>query len=269
MKTTIMALIAFLLASFSASSQSTTFKKELKEVKKVLIEQIPGTNLIKQSEDNLLRIETDREVPAVNDKRAEGLKPVQGNIDNTGMGLSLLQSGTNITLTASAQFDNGHHYTLYIPRKVEISVNYSSPFSGKKIEIHGLSNPIEIKTLAADVKFEAITGPAVFHSISGNIEGIFSTLSQEAPSSITSVSGIIDIGLPRSTKAGLSLKSISGKIYTGFDIKLKQAASSKDQRAKGLPQIGGMGNETEGTINGGGVSLSLQSISGNIYLRDK
>jgi hypothetical protein len=268
MKTTIIVVIAFLVGSYSAQSQSQ-FEKELKDVKKVLIEQIPGTILIKQSTDSFIRIETDREVPKVSDKRAEGLKPLNSSVDNTGLGLALLQSGSNVTLTASSQFDNDYHYTIYIPQDIEVSANFSSPFAGKEIEIQGLSNALEVKTLAADVKFESITGPTVFHSISGDIEGSFSTLSQEAPSSITSVSGLIDIAMPSSTGADLSLKSISGKIYTGFDIKLKKEASANDGRAKGLPQIGGMGNETEGSINGGGVSLSLQSISGNIYLRNK
>ncbi|PWE01011.1 DUF4097 family beta strand repeat-containing protein [Marinilabilia rubra] len=268
MKTTIIVAIAFLVASYSAQSQSY-FEKELKDVRKILIEQIPGTILIKQSEDNSIRIETDREVPKEEDERAEGLRPVNGNIDNTGLGLSLLQSGTNITLTASFQFDNDYHYTVHIPGNLAVSANYTSPFAGKEIDIQSLSNAIEVKTLAADVKFEAITGPAVFHSISGDIEGTFSALSQEAPSSITSVSGLIDIALPPSTGANISLKSITGKIYTGFDITLKKQASASDGRAKGLPQIGGMASETEGSINGGGVNLSIQNISGNIYLRDK
>jgi len=268
MKTTIIIVIAYLVASFSAQSQSH-FEKELNDIKKILIEQIPGTILIMQSKDNYIRIKTDKEVPKVTDERAKGLKPVNSNIDNTGLGLALLQSGSNITLMASSQINNDYNYTIYIPQEVEVSANYTSPFGGKKIEIHDLSNPIEVKTLSANVKFEQITGPAVFHSISGDIEGTFSTLSQESPSSITSVSGIIDVALPPSTGANLSLKSISGEIYTGFDIKLKKEASAKKGRAKGLPQIGGMGNETKGSINEGGVNLDLQSISGNIYLRDK
>jgi lia operon protein LiaG len=273
MKTIILAIIAFFLTNYLCQGQAK-FEKEIQDVKKILIESIPGTILLKQSTNNILRIESDKinnNKPPIEDERAKGLKPLNSNFDNTGLGLGLVKSGNNITISGNSLFgkEKDGNYTIYLPAQTDISVNYASPFSGDLVKIEDLSNPIEVKTLAADISFANITGPAVFHSISGNIEGVFGTVNQEAPSSFTCVSGFIDIALPSSTGIDVNLKSISGKIYSGFDIKRKEETVNKDKKASGMNQIGGMIQQTEGLINEGGVKLSLLSISGNIYIRQK
>jgi lia operon protein LiaG len=268
MKTIIFISLAFWLAIQVGQAQKH-YEKGISNVKKVLIEKIPGKLLIKQSTDNLFRIETDKKPEPVEDDRAEGLKPVTGNYDNTGLGLALIQAGSNVTISGPNKFEVNGNYTIYLPPNVEVSVDFANPFSGESVEITGLSNPIEAKTLFGKIKFSNITGPAVFHSISGDIEGSFSTFSQEAPSSITSVSGLIDIALPNATPAEVSLVSVSGKIYTGFDIEREKSEKKDDGRAKNLSQISGIGQRTNGNINGGGTRLMIQSISGNIYLRNK
>jgi hypothetical protein len=273
MKTVILAIIAFLLTNYICQAQAK-FEKEIQDVKKIFIESIPGTILLKQSPNNILRIESDRikdNKPPVEDERAKGLKPLNSNIDNTGLGLGFVKSGNNITISGNSLLgkEKDGNYTIYLPAQTDISVNYASPFSGDLVKMENLSNPIDVKTLSADITFTNITGPAIFHSISGNIEGIFSTVNQEAPSSFSCVSGFIDIALPPSTNADISLKSISGKIYSGFDIKRKEEPKNKDKRASGMYQIGGIAQKADGLINEGGVKLSLLSISGNIYIRQK
>lgn len=268
MKTIIIAFVTVWMVCQTGQTQ-THYEKEIADVKKVLIENIPGKLIIKQSTDYLFRIEAYKQPEIVEDKRAKGLSPVSGNYDNTDLGLALIQSGSNVTISGPNQFDNDGDYTLFIPGDVAVSVDLTNPFSGNQVEIKGLNNPLEVKTIGGQIKFSDISGPAIFHSISGDIEGSFSTLSQKAPSSITCVSGLIDIALPDDTPAELSLMSVSGKIYSDFKIEKEASEKNKDSRAKIFFESTGMGHKTNGKINGGGTKLILQSISGNIYIRNK
>lgn len=269
MKHTILIIIIFWLAWQTGLSQNQ-YETKIPNIRKVLIEKIPGTLLIKQSQNNVFKIETDKEPSAmVEDERARGLKPVTSSYDNTGLGLALIQSGSNVTISGPNQFDATGNYTIFLPPEVEVSVDLTNPFSGQFVDIRGLKNSLEVKTLSGDIKFSNITGPTVFHSISGNIEGSFSDLNQEAPSSIISISGLIDVAMPSNTKAEVKLMSVSGKIYSGFEIEKEKPNKNKDPRARDLAQISGIGQKTSGKINGGGTSLILQSISGNIYFRNK
>ena len=53
------------------------------------------------------------------------------------------------------------------------------------------------------------------------------------------------------------MKSINGEVYTDFDITMP----SKD----GMKRMSG--RKLTGTINGGGVEISLNAINDDIYLR--
>ncbi len=269
MRTKLLVIIAFLLSFWMVKGQKPDFQMETTGIKKILIEQIPGKLMLENTKGTLLRIVSDQVPPATeNDDRAEGLKPLSGgSLDNTGLGLEVQKAGDNITITGSL---NKHHnndarYTIFIPENMSVSVDYASPFGGEEIRLKGLSGPIEIRTLSANILFSDINGPALFHSISGNIEGSFGKFSQEAPTSIYTVSGIIDVAFPPKTAMDLITQTISGQVYTGFEMEVTKPV--KKEKEKELPRINIPGGITRGTINGGGVKLSLQSISGNIYLR--
>ena len=124
-----------------------------------------------------------------------------------------------------------------------------------------LSGDLEIRTTSSDVILEGVTGPVVANSVSGNIEIVFSTVNQQKPCAITVVSGDADITLPAQTPANLKLASVSGEVYTNFDISLKG-----DEENQGLRRLG-MGRPIEGTINKGGVALQVKTVSGDIFLR--
>lgn len=68
------------------------------------------------------------------------------------------------------------------------------------------------------------------------------------------ISGFIDVGVPAGKKADLEFKTISGNIYTNHDIALDGEKAM-------------VGEEISKKINGGGVPINLETISGNIYFR--
>jgi hypothetical protein len=70
-----------------------------------------------------------------------------------------------------------------------------------------------------------------------------------------SISGFIDLGIPSDKQADLELKTITGTIYS--DLKL---ASNSDKRVVEL--------KLKDKFNGGGAPINLETISGDIFLRN-
>lgn len=91
-------------------------------------------------------------------------------------------------------------------------------------------------------------------SISGNIE----LINIAGPIRAKSISGFVDLSWPGGQPALVDLKTISGEVYT--DIDDLQLLNKKDH----IPLVG---YKINGKIAGGGPRVSLESISGNIYLR--
>ncbi|HET6528184.1 MAG TPA: DUF4097 family beta strand repeat-containing protein [Balneolaceae bacterium] len=190
-------------------------------------------------------------------ERADGLRPLYGaGVDNTGIGLSVEEE--NGVLKVVQATSNDGEFIVKVPNKVRIMVEEMSWASGD-ISISNHNGEIEIQSKTGDIKLENITGPVIASSTSGDVDIVFSEVSSTTPSSISLVSGYIDVTMPASTKADLYLSSISGEIYTNLDIEIKGEEEN-------MMRLAG-GRNIEGTLNGGGAEISLKTISGDIYLR--
>lgn len=191
-------------------------------------------------------------------KRAEGLHPLYGGgEDNTGIGLSVEEDSGVLKIVQASS--NGGDFVVKIPNKVRISIEQVNWADGGDISVKNHAGEIEIKSKTSDINLQNVTGPVIASSTSGDADITFSRVSTANPTSISLVSGYIDITMPASTKANLKLSSISGEIYTNMDIATK--GDKKD-----MMRLGG-GRKIEGLLNGGGVEMDLKSISGDIYLR--
>ncbi|WKN42891.1 DUF4097 family beta strand repeat-containing protein [Tunicatimonas pelagia] len=193
-------------------------------------------------------------------KRADGLRPLYSSgTDNSGIGLSINEENGKVTVLKVGR--NDVDYSFKIPKNTTVVIEEVN-HAGGDIEMKNLSGEIEVKTTNSDVRLEDISGPVVANSVSGDIDVIFNTVNQQKPTSITIVSGDVDITLPSQTAANLKLGSVSGEVYTDFDIALDQSQAGE----VGLVRMS-MGQPIKGTINNGGVDMQVKTVSGNIYLR--
>ncbi len=103
-------------------------------------------------------------------------------------------------------------------------------------------------TLPADVALRVYT-----YSGNVDVEGLTNTI--EA----TSLSGFVDVAWPAGKGAELSLKTITGEVYTDQDI-----AFSTAQRPHPI-----VGYQMRGTLNGSGPLVKLESISNDVYFRKR
>lgn len=92
------------------------------------------------------------------------------------------------------------------------------------------------------------------NSISGDIEvkSMTNTLTLET------ISGFVDVNLDAKGKYDLRCSTISGSIYT--DLKLDKNAYPKQDI---------VGSKLNTSINGGGKSIKLKSISGDLFIRKR
>lgn len=190
-------------------------------------------------------------------EKAKGLKPLSGGgPENTGIGLNVTQEGNRISISGAHREADDAEYMISIPKGVKLKIDYSSWQGGDAI-ITGMENEVEAKSQVGDLRFINVTGPIVAHTLSSDLEVIFTSLSQVSPSSITSTSGDIDVTLPSETKGTFRMATVSGGVYTDLDFDLGENANTRRM----------MGQSATGKLNGGGVEVSLKTVSGDIYVR--
>lgn len=190
-------------------------------------------------------------------ERAKGLKPLYGGgTDNTGIGLSVEEENGVLKIVQASS--RSGEFVVKVPNNVRLMIEEAN-WGGGTIDVRNHAGEIEIKSKVGDINLENITGPVIANSTSGDLNIVFSEVSTANPTSVSLISGYIDVTMPEDTQADLSVSSISGEIYTDLNIQLQ--GEEDDMR-----RLGG-GRNIEGTLNGGGTSMSFKTISGDIYLR--
>ncbi|GAB3202935.1 hypothetical protein GCM10027293_30770 [Pontibacter aydingkolensis] len=96
----------------------------------------------------------------------------------------------------------------------------------------------------ADLTVETINGNIEIRGVTG-------------PVAAKSINGFVDMNWAAKKGAGVSLKTITGEVYSDLDI----AFTNKKEEA---PMVG---YQLKGNVSGGGTDIKLESISNNVYLR--
>ncbi len=123
------------------------------------------------------------------------------------------------------------YYEVIIPKNVQLNI---SSISGD-VEIDEFIGPLNIKLISGDAEINKISGSLYAKSISG----------------------FVDLSLASDQKVDLRMKTVTGEIYTNLEIDFDKYGNKH----------GYVGSKVSGSINGGGTSIELESVSGNIYLR--
>lgn len=265
MKKVIVFVALFVAPLLLLSQEVTKFEYTPKVKKQIEIDDLIGKIAFKNSGSNAIVIESDYSMEKP--ERAEGLKPLGAVEDNTELGLNITEENGVVKINGATKKVKDFEYTISVPEGIAVRIDYSSPFASDDIEINQYKGSMEIKTLNASVKLMNSSGPFTVNSISGDVEAVFSNLDPDEPSSLASVSGLIDVSLPGSLKANIDLSSITGDIYNNLELS-PVSKKDKDERAEGMEEIKHSGGN-EFLLNGGGQKLLLKSVSGNIYLRKK
>ena len=258
-------LMTVFVLPFLVFGQGNRFENTPKVKNRVEIQNLLGEIFVKNTSGNAIVIESD--IKLEKPERADGLKLLGALEDNTELGVNVNEENGIVYISGISKQVRDYKYTISIPQGIAVSIDYNSPFANGDIKIDSYKGSLEINTLSANVNLTGCTGPFAVNSISGNVEVIFSNLSQDEPTSLASVSGLIDVSIPAGDKATIEVNTITGNVYNNLDLK-SQGKAKKDDRSDGLGAIKYEGKNSY-TLNEGGQKLYLKSVSGNIYLRKK
>ncbi|WP_400190185.1 DUF4097 family beta strand repeat-containing protein [Hymenobacter sp. B81] len=188
-------------------------------------------------------------------KRAEGLRAVYNSADdNTRLGLSVTQKDQVVRIVQASRKDAD--YVIRVPRSASVVFNQSN-FNGGSVEVRDLDGNVELNLKNGDAKLLNMGGGVVANTVSGSITVRYADLSK-APSAISSVSGDVDVTMRPASRATLQLRSITGEVYTDFDLNVGKTEGN-------MRRVGGQ--LVQGTVNGGGTQVALQSVSGDVFVR--
>lgn len=196
--------------------------------------------------------------------RAAGLKPLTASAsDNTGIGLVVEKDNDHFSVLKISKNARNNSYKFWIPNKANLAIHDIHAEVNTTYLVENFKGETEIMALNSQVQMKNISGPVVANATNGNVEVVFTTLTPNKPNSILSVNGYVDVTLPEDTKADLELNTVNGEAYTDWEIEVDKDASSA------MPM--GVSNmnmfNIAGSINGGGIPISIQSVNGDIYLR--
>lgn len=190
-------------------------------------------------------------------EKAKGLKPVfAGGEDNTGIGVAMDKSNSSINLTCILAITQREDYKIKVPRGMSIKV-HGNCGGGGDVTVSNMTGEVEVSNCNG-IELKNCTGPVVLSTISGSINLKLGNLPKERSVSIACISGDIDISLAPTAGVDLQMHTVSGSIYTDFDLASKDKGDMK--------RVGGNSNIST-QLNGGGAKLNLANVSGNIYLR--
>lgn len=257
-------VIAAIVLPMITLGQMKKYEYTPKTKSKVEIHNVLGDVTLQNTTGNAIIIESDINVDAPD--RAKGLKLLGVMEDNTELGVNVGEENGIVMIEGAVKQVKDHQYKISIPAGMAVNLDYNSPFSRNELTIDNFKGSLEVNTLHANVKVTNSTGPFAINTISGNLEVDFSNINQEAPTSLASVSGIVDVTIPAGEKASLQINTISGNIYNNLDLKSKKEPET-DKRAAGMRSLRNDLNEF--TLNGGGQKVYLKSVSGNIYLHKR
>ena len=175
----------------------------------------------------------------------------------TAGGGFVVDEENNVVSIRSNRFDSTN-LSIQVPTRTNLQIE--STIGG--IDIGGIDGDIEVTSMNDNITLTNIAGSVVAHSQNGDLHVTMTRVTQGKPMAFSSVNGNVDVTLPASTGANLSMSTINGDVYTDFDIEIEIQGDGR------IFQPNFPGQNITGTINGGGPVFELQTVNGSIFVRN-
>jgi DUF4097 and DUF4098 domain-containing protein YvlB len=137
------------------------------------------------------------------------------------------------------------------------------------INVDGVNGEVEVHTSNGEVKLNNISGTVTADSQNGAIRVSMDHVDNSKPLAFSTLNGMVDLTFPADLKADLTVKSNHGAVYSDFDVTLGGSRAVTERNGgNGRYQIR-IDNTIRGSINGGGVDLTIHTLNGAVYIRKK
>jgi DUF4097 and DUF4098 domain-containing protein YvlB len=138
------------------------------------------------------------------------------------------------------------------------------------INVDGVHGEVEVHTLNGHLTLNSISGTVTADSQNGPIKVSMDSVDGSKPLAFSTLNGVVDLTLPADLKADLTVKSSHGPVYSDFDVTLggSRAVTERNGSSDGRYRIR-IDSTIRGSINGGGVDLTIHTLNGGVYIRKK
>jgi DUF4097 and DUF4098 domain-containing protein YvlB len=158
------------------------------------------------------------------------------------------------------------HYYLQVPVQTALELETTNGL----VRVRGTMGAVHATTTNGNIEVAGVIGPVETHSTNGGIEvrGASGSLTAETTNgailaevksvdprgtvSAETTNGSVQVFLPGPVKADLSAETTNGRVTVSFPVSGSEVMTTKSVR---------------GTINGGGVEVSLSTTNGDISVR--
>lgn len=182
---------------------------------------------------------------------SDGLKRISVDIQPQGDQLRVKTHYARRGLFDFNQSDEGSvDYALHMPASIALDiVNVSG-----NVSVHGIHNDVTVHGVSGDIDATAIAGGLDAATTSGAVHASLASLPSGQTVRLGTVSGSVDLTIPKNTPARIDAGSVSGDFSSNFHL----PAGEKT-----------VGSKVLGDINGGGEEIKLSTVSGDIRLTGK
>jgi DUF4097 and DUF4098 domain-containing protein YvlB len=177
-------------------------------------------------------------------------------IGDSTRGLEVVQDGDVITV--HDRYGNG---AVFLTVPVDTSLKLHTLSGG--IDVEGVHGEVEVHTSNGHLTLTNISGTVTADSLNGPIKVSMDSVNSSKPLAFSTLNGVVDVTLPADLKADLTVKTNHGAVYSDFDVTLGGSRALKDGNRIRID------NTIRGTINGGGVDLTIHTLNGAVYIHKK
>ena len=176
-----------------------------------------------------------------------------GKEDNTDFGVNASEVASVLVLTGLDDRTAGD-LVVYLPESMDVSVEV---LENNDIVVSGFSSAVDAKTYNGDITLAGVTGPVIAENNVGDIRISFSALAQNVPMSVMATNGDVDVSLPATAQARLTVSTPRGELLTDMSLDVQDVE---------IPGSQGR-NTVEALLNAGGVHITLRTLKGNVHVR--
>jgi len=166
-------------------------------------------------------------------------------------GMFLDEQNNVLTVSSRESFD----VDIQAPAKTNLNLHSTK---GGNIAVENVEGDIEVVNDKGNITLINVAGSVIAHAMKGNLSATLRDVAPNKLLSFSSMNGNVTVTLPQAIKATVKIDSDKGVIDSDFDITLATARGGVIARTS---------KTITGTINGGGLSVELRTLNGNVYLR--
>lgn len=202
------------------------------------------------------------------DDSGEGSAHYSGmkRLANRSTGLSV-EEENNVVTVSTESWRAPADLVIQVPAHASLDLGC---INDGDVVVEHVQGDVEAQNVNGAITLTGISGSALANTTNGAVTVTFTRLDPAKAMSFVTLNGNVEVTLPASTKANLSLKiDQQGDIYTDFDIVTQAqapATAESGRRGKDGRYVLKLDRAMRGAINGGGQEMTLKTFNGDIIV---